>query len=218
MSIILEKIHAEIVADKELRRRGIYLYIVSGLGVLLQVSTLDSIKFDIFGLSGSASKFQNTTTWLFVLIVFLLSYYTPCAWPYFKKLYIALSVRIKGENYFSTYCECSGEAGGLMYENAPQDYLSGEVGFHNHGYRTPPEYVFGKFFKRYILYVWSTEGIHEDSKQLNVLRDIGVASYLKSVSYEAKHQLLGLFTHRENFDVLGPYFAVVIVMVAYLIA
>lgn len=69
-------------------------------------------------------------------------------------------------------------------------------------------YACGFPFVRYINHTWGENDYAEEDRfeRNNIFKKFGLRKYLVSLSYEAVEQSKSFFTHRENLDILAPYF------------
>tara|TARA_B110000196_G_scaffold70119_1_gene59924 strand:- start:3602 stop:4291 length:690 start_codon:yes stop_codon:yes gene_type:complete len=150
---------------------------------------------------------QNGIAILLVLaIVFLLIRYYNYAKPYHEKLFREWSGRMLKESYFYLPCHHSDTITGLVHDLAPKKVIADQIDpwnwytFH---------YEIG-FLKRGIRFSWTDQ---HDSYDEFV--SVGWKNYLKVMGYEVKYRIGRYFTHRENLDILAPYFLGVFSILSY---
>jgi len=144
---------------------------------------------------------------LVIAIVFLLIRYYNYAKPYHDKLFREWSDRMLRDSFFFWTDFHTDEFYGLIADLAPKElnmeamqYEGGKFDFY---YQT-------SFLKRKIVYSWSTQ-YYDPHKAV----EIELKNYPKVYWLEFKSRTSRYLNHRENLDILAPYFIGVLAISSY---
>ena len=175
----------------------------------------------LLALSFSGAKIEEANSFIFkikfahqnglaillvVSIIFLMVRYYNYAKKYHDRLYSIWSTRLLTRKFFySPSPETPHDDGGIIAVSRCSELdanLSHDV------QRWVSTYECGWPFTRYITHCWGYNEHPEEDRvdRVNIFKSIGIKAYMKSICYEAIEQLKSFFTHRENLDILAPYF------------
>lgn len=150
---------------------------------------------------------QNGIVVLLVLaIMFLLIRYYNYAKPYHEKLFREWSGRMLKEPYFYLPCHHSDTITGLVHDLAPKNVKADQLDpwkWYTFNYEIG-------FIKRGIRFSWTDQ---HDSYHEFV--SVGWKNYLSVLTYEVRYRIKRYFNHRENLDILAPYFLGVLAISSY---
>jgi hypothetical protein len=149
---------------------------------------------------------QNGLAILLVIsIIFLMVRYYNYAKKYHDRLYSIWSTRLINRVFFYSRCPHSDEDAGIVADSRCSE-LDARL---NHDIRRWEfNYVCGWPFTRYIVHTWGDNDYAEEDRmeRISIVGKFGKKAYFKSIGYEAIEQSKSFFTHRENLDILAPYF------------
>lgn len=211
----VNKIRTAIDTDEGLKNKKKYLYITTLMLIFLGVLGGKVTEVNI-GIAKFESINLKVLEFFIVMTVIgcIVAYYS-YAKPYQKQIKEILHDRLFKDNYFLNVCDFSGSVSGLVYENAPNEFYSDEIGFHNNGYR---ETTYSTRFplSRSISYVWSIDGANEPNEVIrNIWSGIGRKKYFMVMLIEAKYSVLRVFD-REFLDIYGAYIFAGTAIIAYI--
>ena len=150
---------------------------------------------------------QNGLAILLVIsIVFLMVRYYNYAKKYHDRLYSIWSARLLTRDFFySPSPENIHDDEGILAVSRCSE-LDAQID--NEIKRWVSTYECGWLFTRYISHSWGYSDHCEEDRvdRVNIFKSFGIKAYFKSISYEAIEQFKSFFTHRENLDILAPYF------------
>jgi hypothetical protein len=149
---------------------------------------------------------QNGLAILLVLsIIFLMIRYYNYAKKYHYRLYSIWSSRLISRTFFYSRSYHSDDDAGIVAESRCSE-LDAQLLQEN--IRWAYEYKCGWPFTRFIDHSWGNNEHPDEDRldQVNIMHRFGVKVYLKSIGFEAIEQTKSFFTHRENLDILAPYF------------
>jgi hypothetical protein len=153
---------------------------------------------------------QNGLAILLVIsIIFLMVRYYNYAKKYHDRLYSIWTNRLLTRGFFySPSPETPHDDGGILAFSRCSE-LDAQIGHDVTQWEST--YECGWLFTRYIKNSWGYNAHPEKDwvdrvDRVNIFKSIGIKAYFKSISYEAIEQFKSFFTHRENLDILAPYF------------
>jgi hypothetical protein len=151
---------------------------------------------------------QNGIAILLVLaIIFLIIRYLNYAKPYHEMLFNEWTGRMLRNNYFSCADYHDNELYGLAIDMIPEGIDLNSV---QHGGDRFDFHYKCSWFKRSLVYSW-TDQYDYHRQEVNV----GWRNYFKVISLETKYQFGSFINHRENLDIMGPYFLGVLAISSY---
>jgi hypothetical protein len=210
----VEQLKIDIDSDDGLKVKRKYVFGASFMLVILGVLGGKVTEVNI-----GIAKFESLN--LKALEFFLIFWVFACLIRYYgyaknhqRKIKNILHMRLLKDPYFLKVCQYSDEASGLIYDYAPSDFYSLEIGCNNNGY-SESTYISRFPMCREISYIWSIDGIFEpDAKVVNIWLDIGKREYIKVIFLELKYKFFR-FLDREYLDIYGAYIFSIVALMAY---
>jgi len=184
------------------------------IGLNFSGATLHEANTFIFKLK--FTNHENIINLLAISIMYLTLRYYGYAKQYHEKLFVYWSQRMLDDYRVFCYFPKEENISGLL--SARIDVWSGdEPGIQS------PKYKINGLFKRNITY--KTDDYDEINGQRYFERNIELndynnewrrRDYLKLLSYEARYQIIALFTDRESLDLLFPYIISIVALVSFI--
>jgi len=140
----------------------------------------------------------------FTIMFFMIRYYS-YAKPYQDQLYAIWTERLVSRPYFYLYCQYSDGISGVVPDSRPSK-IKGEYNDNVRDWSF--RYICGWPFFRFIEHKWIDLECGGDIQQsaVNIYNNLGLKVYSKCLCLEAREQIKSVFIHRENLDILLPYF------------
>jgi hypothetical protein len=149
---------------------------------------------------------QNGLAILLVIsIIFLMVRYYNYAKKYHDRLYYIWATRLINRNFFYSRCPHSDQDAGIVADSRSSEL---DANFEHDVRRWEFKYICGWPFTRYIDHYWGYNDHPEEDRmdRVSIVKQFGMKAYCKSIGYEAIEQTKSFFIHRENLDILAPYF------------
>lgn len=142
-------------------------------------------------------------------VAFLLLRYYNYAYKYHQQLHELWSDRLIRDPFFIDQEFETGEHYGYLVDMEPKGF-SVEA-FRYEDTEWSYHYVCRPILRRKIAYSWNNQHEYGSTEHVN----IEWKNYPKILGLEAKYQFKCLVTHRENLDILSPYFLAFLAMLSY---
>ena len=179
----------------------------------IQFSGAKVVKANTFILELKFTHQDGIIILLLLSVFFLMVRYYNYAKPYHEKLFNLWSSRMLREPLFLERNPYDPELRGLIPELVPEGLDIEHMGYDDSSYISW-SYHCRFFLFRAIKYDWFIEQIDE-SNSVDIFKNVSFTTYVKVLKLELKYQFLGFFTHRENLDILAPYFLGVSAIISY---
>ncbi|MBA6343020.1 hypothetical protein H4J59_18690 [Colwellia sp. MB02u-10] len=206
--------------DEGLKAKRKLLTVVSLILLAISFSGAKVVEANTFIMKISFTN-QNGIAYLLLLsIAFLMIRYYNYARPYHDELYKAWTKRMLYDDYFYSYHDYADDVEGLIKDLYPENLI--EDIHQHHCNDLEKKYRCSWLLGRHVDFTWSEEHGHEQWATVNLMRikndeaknkdktivknGINLKAYFKILSCELKYQASSFFTHRENLDILAPYF------------
>ncbi|MZR64073.1 hypothetical protein [Alcanivorax sp. DP30] len=215
----IDQLYSEIDQDEGLKSKRRLLTFTSLILLAIQFTGAKIEEANTFIVKLSFEHQNGMALLLMFSIVFALIRYYNYAKRYHNDLYLIWSNNLLKDNKVEYFCPHSDDVSGLLHESYPKGFniemFLYKYPDENLSYKTHYECEF--FLVRYFRFTWNDQ--HEDySGKVNILKNIGFKAYLSVLGMEAKYQFSRYFTHRENLDILFPYFLGVFSLFSYIFA
>jgi hypothetical protein len=192
-------------SDRGLIAKRRLLISTSILFILIQFSGVKVLEANTLIFKLTISNPNGIGIFFLMAIAFLLIRYLGYATPYHEKLFKLWSNRMLHDRFIHSYFH-DDEPSGMIVDIRPKG-VEFDHYYHleNEHYSCTYRYVCKFPFRRYIQYAWGNG--HDDHQEtVSILSKVSISQYLKVLTAEAVYQFDSLIRHRENLDVLTPYF------------
>jgi hypothetical protein len=198
----------QIDADEGLKSKRKLLTITSLILLALSFSGAKVEEANTFIFKLSFNNNKGISLLLMLAVIFLLIRYYNYAYKYHHQLYKLWSDRLLKHPFFFHSHPNEPEYYGLVNDLEPKALNIEALQYHGGdwsvGYKCRPVFV------RKIIYWWSDQ---YDNHELEVW--VGWKNYFKVLRLEARYQFEGFIKHRENLDIVAPYFLGVFAIASY---
>ncbi|MDX1796684.1 MAG: hypothetical protein R3219_08155 [Hydrogenovibrio sp.] len=198
-----DNFYSRIDNDKGLTAKRRLLVITSLLLLAVQFAGAEITEANTFIFKLKFDHAQGLGLLLVISIIFLMIRYYNYAGKYHSELTEKWKKALINDSFFCYFDPAANEPCGFLIEKRPKEFPIQAVLFEGRDWSI--NYLTYFPFKRTFLYSW--DGPHcEEFKAVNILETFGWKIYFLVLGYELKYQLSRFFTHRENLDILTPYF------------
>ncbi|ARD44445.1 hypothetical protein [Colwellia sp. PAMC 21821] len=213
-------------ADEGLKAKRKLLTVVSLILLAITFSGAKVVDANTFIMKISFTNQSGIAYLLLLSIAFLMIRYYNYARPYHDELYKTWTERMLNDRYFYLYHDEANESEGLITKLYPENLIKDIDQQDCRGIKT--KYRCSAFFGRNLEYTWfSGDGPgYESWATVNLMRiksdeikkkdkqedkkvtknRVNLKPYFKVLSYELRYRAARFFTHRENLDIISPYF------------
>jgi len=197
----------EIDADEGLKSKRKLLTIASLTLLALSFSGAKIEEANSFIFKIKFAHQNGLAILLVISIIFLMVRYYNYAKKYHDRLYDIWANRLISRSFFyEVNPHDNNEDAGLVADSRSDeldDIVMNRMQYHwSYSYRS------SFLFRRFIIHYWGKEEYGDDDRveEINIFSKFGSGIYFKTLFFEAREQFKSFFTHRENLDILAPYF------------
>ncbi len=199
--------------DAELKQKRRLLVIISLLLLVIQFTGAEILKANTFIFEIKFNHQNGLTLLFYISLIFLLIRYYNYARKYHLELSYLWRSDLLSDPLIETYDENNHEISGLLHDEYPNGFNI-DVALNEPDSHWRQSYICGPFFTRKFRHHLADDyDIHD--YDLNIFEKLGYKKYFQILGVEAKHQALSFLKHRENFDILAPYFLGIAALASY---